>query len=497
MVATIHACSQDIPLSVKRHASYNFVGAVLPIGLSLLTVPLYLKLVGPDRYGVLAIAWLLLGYFGLFDLGLGRATSFRVASLKDASPEARASTVWSAVCVNLVMGVVGGAVLWGVATYFFGHVLKAPDALRPEILAGVPMLAAAVPVATVTGVLTGALQGREKFLDTNVINVSNTTLFQLLPLGVAYFVGPSLPLLLSVAILARVLAIVALGYRCRSEFFRGVRPKFDRAEIPFLLKFGGWVNLTSIVGPVLDIVDRFAIGAVLGTTALAVYTIPFQLTQRIRLLPGSLVNALFPRMTASTPETRDALARRAIQTLACVVSPVVLVGILVMEPFLVLWVGPEMAAKAAPIGRVLFVAFWANAFALVPFIYLQSSGRPDLPPKMHLIEIPIYLSTLYAGMKLIGLLGCALAFAGRCLLDYFLMTMAAGRRFHSVGLLAVNLGLLVCGILLSEVLSFRDLIWWFGAVALGLAALTLSWTQLPPDLRQSGIAQVRRRLKIS
>ncbi|MFZ5720233.1 MAG: oligosaccharide flippase family protein [Pseudomonadota bacterium] len=484
-------------MSVKRHASYNFVGAVLPIALSLLTVPLYLKLVGPDRYGVLAIAWLLLGYFGLFDLGLGRATSFRVASLKDAEPEARASTVWSAVCVNLVMGVVGGVVLWGVASYFFGHVLKAPDALRPEILAGVPMLAAAVPVATVTGVLTGALQGREKFLDTNVINVSTTTLFQLLPLGVAYFVGPSLPLLLTVAILARVLAIFALGYRCHRELFQGIRPRFDRNEIPFLLKFGGWVNLTSIVGPILDIVDRFAIGAVLGTTALAVYTIPFQLTQRIRLLPGSLANALFPRMTSSTPEVRDALARRAIQTLACVVSPVVLCGILVLEPFLIIWVGADMATQAAPIGRVLFVAFWANAFALVPFIFLQSSGRPDLPPKMHLIEIPIYLTGLYGGMKLIGLLGCALAFAGRCLLDYFLMTMAAGRRFHAVGLLAVNLGLLVCAILLCQVLSFRDLAWWIAALVLGAATLALSWTQAPADLRQAALSQVRRRLRIS
>lgn len=482
---------------MKRYASYNFVGAVLPIGLALITVPLYLKLVGPDRYGILAIAWLLMGYFGLFDLGLGRATSFRVASLKEATPEARASTVWSAVCVNLAMGVLGGIVLWGVGIFFFGQILKTPESLRLEILAGVPILAAAVPVATVAGVLIGALQGREKFLETNVISVSTTALFQLLPLGAAYFVGPSLPLLLTVAILARVVALLALGYSCHRELFRGARPRFDRKEIPFLLKFGGWVNLTSIVGPILDIVDRFAIGAVLGTTALAVYTVAFQLTQRIRLLPGSLVNALFPRMTSSTPEARDALARRAIQTLACVVSPVVLCGILVLEPFLVIWVGEEMATQAAPIGRVLFIAFWANAFALVPFIFLQSSGRPDLPPKMHLIEIPIYLTGLYAGMKLIGLLGCALAFAGRCLLDYFLMTMAAGRRFHAVGLLGLNLGLLVCAIVLCQLLSFRDAPWWIGAATLGAAVLALSWTQLPSDLRLGGLSQVRRRLKIS
>lgn len=482
-------------MSVKRHASYNLIGSVIPLALSLLTVPVYLKLVGPDRYGVLAIAWLLLGYFGLFDLGLGRATSFRIASLREAPPEARAATFWSALCVNAAMGLVGGVVLWFAAGYFFEHVLKVSESLRPEVLAGVPMLASAVPIATITGVLTGAMQGREKFLETNIISVLSTTLFQLLPLGTAMLMGPNLPLLLTAAIGARLLAILVLGYRCHAELIRGVRPKFLPGEIPLLLKFGGWVNLTSIVGPVLVIVDRFAIGAVLGTTALAVYTVPFQLAQRIAVVPGALVNALFPRMTASDPATRDALGRRATLTLACVVSPLVLVGVLVLEPFLHIWVGADLATKAAPVGRVLFLGFWANAFALVPFIFLQSSGRPDLPPKMHLLEIPLYLAGLYVGMKYFGLVGCAIAFCARCVLDYVLLSTAAGRRFDHAPLLLLNAAILGAAIAACELSDFRAPVWWLAAIGLTLAGLVLSWTNLPADLRQRAVDQLRQRLR--
>jgi O-antigen/teichoic acid export membrane protein len=481
-------------LSVRRHASYNLIGSVIPIVLSLITVPIYLHLVGADRYGVLAIAWLILGYFGLFDLGLGRATSFRIASLREAPPESRAATFWSALCVNAAMGLVGGVVLWLAAGYFFEHVLKVSATLRPEVLASVPLLAAAVPIATITGVLTGAMQGREKFLETNIISVTSTALFQLLPLCVAMFSGPYLPLLLTAAISARLLAILFLGYRCHAELLRNVRPRFHREEIPLLLKFGGWVNLTSIIGPILVIVDRFAIGAVLGTTALAVYTVPFQLAQRIAIVPGALVNALFPRMTASEPAVREGMARKATQTLACVVSPMVTFGVLILEPFLHLWVGSEIGAQASTIGRVLFVGFWANAFALVPFIYLQSSGRPDLPPKMHLLEIPIYLTALYFGMKHFGLLGCAVVFCGRCILDYVLLSAAAGRRFHHTPLLATNLAVLVLGVAAYEMFDPPDPLFWLTVVIAMSASLALGWLNFPVDLKAIAVSAVRQRL---
>ena len=481
-------------MSVSRHAGYNLVGSVIPIALSLVTVPLYLHLVGQDRYGVLAIAWLLLGYFGLFDLGLTRATSFRIAALRDASPEARANTFWSALAVNAMMGAIGGVVLWLAASYFFAHVFKVDESLRPEILAGVPLLAAAVPVATMTGVLTGAMQGREKFLETNVVSVTSTTLFQLFPLAVAWIHGPNLVVLLAAAIAARVVAIAVLAYQCWREVGRARAPRIDRAEVSVLLKYGGWVTLTSLFGPMLVIVDRFAIGALLGAAAVAVYSVPFQLAQRIAILPSALTNALFPRMSAADADRRHEMGGLATLALAALISPLVLGAVFVLEPFLHVWVGAEMATKAAPVGRILVIGFWANAFALVPFMTLQSSGRPDLVTKMLLVQIPPYLAALYLGMKYLGLPGCAIVFSARCVVDYLLLTWAAGRRFAEAPLLGMILALLVAAAWAATLWRPDQPLWWLSAAVAFAAMTAISWRSLPAEVKARAARQLRQSL---
>jgi O-antigen/teichoic acid export membrane protein len=86
-------------LSVGQFTSYNILGSVVPLVLTFVTVPLYIHLVGIERVGILSLAWLLLGYFGLFDLGLGKATAFRIAAQRDAPPQDRAATLWGALIV--------------------------------------------------------------------------------------------------------------------------------------------------------------------------------------------------------------------------------------------------------------------------------------------------------------------------------------------------------------------------------------------------------------
>jgi len=430
-------------MSIGRNTIYNLVGTAIPTVLALATVPAYLKLIGPDRYGVLAIAWLILGYFGVFDLGLGRATSQRISALRDASPDERATAFGTALVANLVVGLIGAAVLWPAAYYLFQNEMKVTPALRDETLAALPLLALAVPVATTMGVFSGAMMAREKFLLSNRISVTSTSLFQLLPLAAAWFVGPNMSLLLATSIAARLVGCLMYWRECNREFGGDAWRRFDRGQLRQLLSYGGWITVTSLVGPVIIMIDRFAIGAMLGSYWVTVYAVPMQITGRLANIPQALGNAMFPRLALAEGDEARKMIRDGMGVVFAVMTPIVAGGYVLMENGLDIWVGTKIGTAAAPVGRLLLLAVWMQSLGVIAWVRLQARGRPDILAFVQMGELVPFLIGLYFAIHGMGVVGAALAYFLRLLFDVTLLNHLATKRFEHGW--AVLLGLAAFG----------------------------------------------------
>lgn len=470
-------------MSIRRNTLYNLAGSLTPLVVTLTTVPLFLNLIGEERFGVLTITWLLLGYFGLFDLGLSRATAQRIATLKDAEPECRAETFWTALFLNVGFGILGGFLIWPAAYVFFSKFFPVSENLRPEIISAIPWLLAAVPVATVSGVLSGALEGRERFLVINIVNFSGTVLFQVLPLLVAFFYGPDLTWLLLAALLGKLMTFSLLFLHCRRHVPLSGRPRLNRALIAPLFRFGGWVTVTSMISPILSVLDRIIIGALVGAKAVTYYSIPFSLTNRITVIPASLAGALFPRLATATGVERDRLSEDAVRILAVIITPIIIVGLLIMDPFLIWWINIEFASKAAIIGKILLLGLWANCFARIPFTSLQAQGRPDLVAKCHLAELPPYLAAMALVLPRWGIVGAALIWSIRVTFDFLLLIFFSGAAEKSIRILMIPLfliGIAAIAVFFFPFGSLSGLVLVFTSL---LLCLLWAWLNLPPQLK--------------
>ena len=64
---------------LARNVGFNLIGTVTPLLVAFIAVPQLVEELGTERFGVLMLAWTAVGYFNVFDLGLGRALSKFVA----------------------------------------------------------------------------------------------------------------------------------------------------------------------------------------------------------------------------------------------------------------------------------------------------------------------------------------------------------------------------------------------------------------------------------
>jgi O-antigen/teichoic acid export membrane protein len=243
----------------------------------------------------------------------------------------------------------------------------------------------------------------------------------LLPLGAAWAIAPNLQTVLAAAVFARLVAGVLLGRSAlRVLNIRKLRgPRFDTSRA--LFNFGGWMLIASVTGMVADSLDRMMLGAGLGARFVTYYTVPQNLVSRLNLVPNALVRTLFPRLSALRREHADEIAAQSLQFLNAVFTPVAIGAIVVLGPFLRVWVGPVLAEHGAPVGRVLIIAMWLVGQAGVTRVLIQAQNNPAATARLGLVELPLFAGLLWLGINRFGLPGAAAAVLLRSLFDYLVL----------------------------------------------------------------------------
>lgn len=440
-----------------RSVAFNIAGSALPGIVALIAVPVLVKYLGADRFGVMALAWTALGYFSFFDLGIGRAVTHAIADrLGDGRDEEIGSVIWTSLAATIPVGIVGGVLLYILAPALV-QLLQLAPALQGEAVTSFRVLAFAVPFATASGALRGALEAHQYFGLVNALRA---------PLGLITFAGPLLTLPFSrslvpaMVVLSAGRAILALAhYAAVARSIRSLQPRgFSRAIAADLVRVGGWLQVSYIVSPLMATLDRFVVGGVLGASFVAYYVAPQELVTKLWTLNLAVLPVFFSAVaTTSTrdPERTTLLFDRVLRvTLTLLFLPtLVLVGL--APDILRIWLGATFEAQSTVVMQLIAIAVFLNCLGQGAQTLIQGLGRPDLTAKYHLVELPFYALALWWLLPRYGLVGAAIAWSARTILD----TVAL---------------MITCPLLLD---GSRRVVWRIGAwmaitgVALGVAAL--------------------------
>jgi O-antigen/teichoic acid export membrane protein len=451
--------------SLGRSVILNLLGAAAPLLVALFAIPVLAGTLGTDRFGVLNLAWVILGYFSLFDLGLGRAMTKIVAEKIGAGQEAALPTlVWNSLAVMLAFGFLGSIVALAISPWLVGDALRIPPALQTESLPSFYLLAVSIPLVTSTAGLRGVLEAKQRFDLINLVRIPHGAFSFLAPMAVLPFSHSLVPIvaLLVLGQLAAWIIHLLFCFRILPELRHN--PVFQLSTVMPLLRFGTWMSVSNIISPLMVTLDRFVIGAMISVSAVAYYAVPYQTVTKLWIIPGALTGVLFPAF-ATTWVQDDAraarLLRKAVKYTFLLLFPLILVIVTLGYEGLRLWLGSEYARNSTTVLQWLAVGVFLNCLAHIPFALIQAAGRPDITAKFHLLELPFYLAALWLLIRTYGIDGAAMAWTIRCAADAALLFVAV-RRFFRVASFpgsrfaaatTGSLGVVAAGALLTGLLS--------------------------------------------
>ena len=414
---------------LARNVIWNLLGLGLPPLIGVAAIPPILHGLGIYRFGILTITWAVLGYFSVFDLGIGRALTKLVAEkLGRGETLKMPALIWTALVGVTVLGLVGVLALALLTPWLVQNILKIPPASQAEVTNSFYLLAFSIPFVTSTAALRGILEAYQRFGLVNIVRI---------PLGVLMFLGPLIVLPFSNS-LVPVVAVIAVsraaGWAAYGWLCVGVVPELRHkilvkwSTLKELLVFGGWLAVTNLVGPVMVYMDRFFISAIISIGAVAYYATPFEVVTRLLIIPASLIGVAYPAFSTtmvSEPSRAERILWQSVNYIFLILFPLTLIIVCFAHDALRLWLGASFADKSAFVLQWLAAGVLLNSLAYPPFAFVQGAGYPHLSAIVHLIELPFYLLALWWLLGRFGIDGAAIAWTFRVTLDavlFFILT---------------------------------------------------------------------------
>ncbi|MFT5295191.1 MAG: O-antigen/teichoic acid export membrane protein [Colwellia sp.] len=406
---------------LANNVIWNTLGLVLPMFVGVFTIPHLIEGLGTEKFGILATAWLIIGYFSIFDMGLGRALTKFIAELLSVGKNKLIPQVfWTAITLMFLTGVVGGFGFLGLSGYLVFDWLTIQDDLQMEVLHSFYILSLSIPIVVISTGFRGILEAFQKFKCISYIRI---------PVGLFTFIGPlavlpfsnSLVWILLVLLANRILSVIAYYIVVLREVPL-VRNNIvlDRKYVVPMLKFGGWLTVSNIVGPLIVYLDRFFIGVTLTMTAVSYYVAPYEVVTKLLLIPMGLIGVLFPAFTTMLHKDVSKavyLYSKGIAVIAYSMFPMILLIMLFSYQGLFTWLGTDFAENGVVVVQWLCVGVFINSIARMPNIMLQSGGRPDLQAKLVLFEFVPYLYLLWMALQEYGIAGAAMVWTLRVMFD--------------------------------------------------------------------------------
>lgn len=471
-------------------------------------VPMYVRYMGAEAYGLVGFFAMLQAWFNLLDIGLtptmARETARFNGGATDALSLRRLLRAMEGVFIGIA--VLGGAAMMAASGAIAVSWLKVQHLPSNEVQDAIMLMAVIVGLRWVGGLYRGVISGFERLGWQSGFNIAMATARFILVIPFFIYVGSSPTQFFAYQLalaLIEVVMLVAKTYRLMPHVSLTTRTAWEWAPLRDVLKFSLTIAFTGSVWVMVTQTDKLVLSKLLPLSEYAYFTLAVLIASGVMVISGPISGALVPRMSRLAAEGDDEglvrLYRQATQLVVIIAIPAALQLAFFAEQILWAWTGDAaIAHKAAPV--LTLYALGNGILSLGAFPYYLQFAKGDL--KLHMIGnglfVLLLIPTLIWATLQYGVIGAGWAWLGANSIYFLVWVPKVHSRFVK-GLhmqwLRRDVGVIVLLTLASTTLAHGLLAWPQTRVQFAMAMVALSLAMVA--LAASGSSVVREKIRVS
>ena len=397
---------------LARNVSTRYAAIFVDGAIGLVLLPFNVSHLGRAAYGLLTLTTSVTWFFGVLDLGYGSALVKFIAQYRAKRDRTALNEIVSTVGVvfaglGLLCFGVMAVVAWRVGSLFN---LDPGDVRTAQYL--LLIVGAYLSLRFPLAIFGAVVNGFQRYYFNNIVSISTSVIVAAVNVGVLS-AGHGLVTLVAATTAVRVLTLGIFtwnayrafpGLRVRASMFRRerLREVSGFSVYMFVLDCAAKVNYSS---------DTMVIGAMLNTTAIAVWAVGQRLSVLAQQLTGQLNDALFPNVVDShAGERHDRLQLillHGTKLSLALAAPMCLGLMAVAGPLILSWVGPQFSGGILPAQILLTIVLIRISTASANLI-LKGTGGHKLLAYTNSVTAVVNVLLSVALARPLGLVGIAL-----------------------------------------------------------------------------------------
>lgn len=351
----------------RKNILASFSGRFIQVILSILSVPIYINLLGAEGYGLIGFFISCQALFFLFDLGIGGTLARELAQdSSDAKNKYKhAETLKTLEILYIVLSLFAALITFG-WVYFFGDRWFQPIEISQEqIINCLYLMVIALTLQLPIGLYNSGLTGLQQLVFLNITNVFFAILRITGGIALLWAFSSNLYVFFIWQIISNFFQVFFLRYKL--WYFLAVNTKhaFSWGTILRLWRYAASLSTSSIIVVLLGQIDKILLSALLPLNFFGYYMIANTLAQSLTLLAAPIGDVMFPKYTqlyakGNLSEFKE-LYIKTFEVLMVIILPVAGILFFYSDLILNIWIGQGIDLhKTSMIASILILGILLN-----------------------------------------------------------------------------------------------------------------------------------------